>query len=224
MPGNTHAVGPMHEVVHESLSHLTDADLHAMAVYLKHQKPAEAPLAPSPDKWPRQVAAGALYRDHCGLSPERWPRHCRDGPRAQGERRGHRGRTVQRHHGDARGIPSPGAVGCHGCFCRYAERRADRRCGEYVRTAWGNEAQPNATPWGVTSLRKYAGSPADASAADSRAISHALLCPDMDAALIKPALAAAPDSLEKAAADRGKCRACTAVRNGCPEGHERRSG
>ncbi len=205
MPGNTHAVGPMHEVVHESLSHLTDADLHAMAVYLKHQKPAEAPLAPSPDKWPRQVAAGALYRDHCAAC------HQNDGQGIAGTVPALKANDVVTAAEPynvimamLEGFPPQGPWGAMGSFADTLNDEQIADVANYVRTAWGNEAQPNATPWGVTSLRKYAGSPADASAADSRAISHALLCPDMDAALIKPALAAAPDSLEKAAADRGK--------------------
>jgi hypothetical protein len=74
----------------------------------------------------------------------------------------------------------------------------------YVRTAWGNDAQPNATPWGVTSLRKYAETPASASGGSPHAITHALLCPNLEAAVIKPALAVGPESLQKAAVDRGK--------------------
>lgn len=61
--------GPMSEVVRESLQHLADADLRAMAVYLKslpHETPAkeaQAALAPDGERILRQGAS--LYEKHC---------------------------------------------------------------------------------------------------------------------------------------------------------------
>ncbi|MES2740319.1 MAG: cytochrome c [Pseudomonadota bacterium] len=63
--------GPMAEVVRQSLQHLSDTDIGAMAVYLK-SLPAEEPsgeAAPPPDTSPAaqaRLAAGAkLYEAHC---------------------------------------------------------------------------------------------------------------------------------------------------------------
>jgi hypothetical protein len=66
----------------------------------------------------------------------------------------------------------------------------------YVRTAWGNDAVPNATPWGVTSWRKTA----DAAKGET----HALLCPNLASDVVQPALRAGPDAIKQAASDGGK--------------------
>lgn len=61
------AIGPMAEVVVQSTQHLPDADLRAMAVYLK-SLPVEpvAPRAAAPAGLPEVLAQGAkLYTDHC---------------------------------------------------------------------------------------------------------------------------------------------------------------
>jgi mono/diheme cytochrome c family protein len=66
----------------------------------------------------------------------------------------------------------------------------------YVRTAWGNSAPPNATPWSVQTLRANAPTP--------KSETHALLCPDLNESAIKPALALGATMLKQAAADRQK--------------------
>ncbi|MGZ5927679.1 MAG: c-type cytochrome [Rhizomicrobium sp.] len=66
---NSHAVasGPMAEVVEKSTSQMTDADLGAIAIYLKDQPPAEIssppPAPPSSD--PAMQAGATLYRNNC---------------------------------------------------------------------------------------------------------------------------------------------------------------
>ena len=63
--GKTTALGPMAEVVKNSTSHLSDADLAAMGAYLK-DLPANSTLRqgkPVPD--PTRAAGAALYLDHC---------------------------------------------------------------------------------------------------------------------------------------------------------------
>ncbi len=50
--------GPMTEVVHDSLQHLTDADMRAMAVYLKTVEAEEDPLALPPSQEPPSLARG----------------------------------------------------------------------------------------------------------------------------------------------------------------------
>src|ERR1017187_5049109 len=64
-PDKTTTLGPMAEVVQNSLSYLTDTDLKAVAEYLK-SIPADAPLSAGrkrPD--PPQAQSAALYLDHC---------------------------------------------------------------------------------------------------------------------------------------------------------------
>jgi mono/diheme cytochrome c family protein len=205
MPGNTKAAGPMQEVVHESLSHLTDADLHAMAVYLKHQNPSVQASAPSPAKWPRQAAAAGLYQEQCGAC------HQNDGRGIPGTVPALKGNDLVTATEPSNvimamleGFPPQGQWGAMGSFAHTLSDEQIADLTNYVRTAWGNAAQPNATPWGVSSLRKYAGSQESALPASSQVISHALLCPDLDAAVIKPALAAGTDALRQAAVDPGK--------------------
>jgi mono/diheme cytochrome c family protein len=66
---NSHAAasGPMAEVVEHSTSQMTDADLGAIAVYLKDQ-PAAEPSAPAPalpQNDPAMQAGAVLYRNNC---------------------------------------------------------------------------------------------------------------------------------------------------------------
>jgi len=64
-PGKTTAFGPMGEVVHNSTSHLNDADLLAMATYLK-SLPANSSLLADQRKLDTNKAEGArLYIDNC---------------------------------------------------------------------------------------------------------------------------------------------------------------
>lgn len=60
----TTAVGPMREVVHNSLSYLTDDDLMAIAVYLKSQPPRGA-RSPATSSFKPDTKAAHLYLDHC---------------------------------------------------------------------------------------------------------------------------------------------------------------
>jgi len=58
--------GPMAEVVGQSLQHLSEPDLRAMAVYLKSLPPAQAPLPPAPPPAEAVMQLGAqLYDKHC---------------------------------------------------------------------------------------------------------------------------------------------------------------
>jgi cytochrome c553 len=55
-------VGPMSEVVYESLQHVPDTDLHAMAVYLRSMPPVEQTSGREPGTL-RQPVSGAAYSD-----------------------------------------------------------------------------------------------------------------------------------------------------------------
>ena len=69
----------------------------------------------------------------------------------------------------------------------------------YVRTAWGNNAPANATPWSVGNWRKNAEVQSTGPAA--------MLCPDLSEDVIAPALKNSPDALRQAASDNGKMSA-----------------
>jgi Cytochrome C oxidase, cbb3-type, subunit III len=66
----------------------------------------------------------------------------------------------------------------------------------YVRTAFGNNAPPNATPWSVGNWRKNAEVQATGPAA--------MLCPNLAQDVIAPALKNPPDALRQAAGDNAK--------------------
>jgi mono/diheme cytochrome c family protein len=61
----TAATGPMAEAVSLSSSQLADADLRAIAIYLKAVPGTNAALAPLPPQDPRMSAGEAIYRDQC---------------------------------------------------------------------------------------------------------------------------------------------------------------
>jgi mono/diheme cytochrome c family protein len=78
-PHSNVALGPMQEVIHDSLSYLTDDDRRAIADYLKTIKPKEK-FANSQGGYARPGAPGqALYQSHCaschGLKGEGLPGH-----------------------------------------------------------------------------------------------------------------------------------------------------
>jgi len=62
---NAAASGPMAEVVKISTSQMTDADLHAIAVYLKSLPGTNAPPAPVAANDQHMQAGAAVYKDNC---------------------------------------------------------------------------------------------------------------------------------------------------------------
>jgi mono/diheme cytochrome c family protein len=151
----TTAFGPMAEVVQNSTSHLTDADLLAMAEYLK-SLPASSMLRAElvlPDE-SRQRGA-TLYIDYCS--------GCH---RSKG--RGMPGVSPALAGNDAvvaqdaanilkvvlSGIPQQGQfVAMPG----FADQLSDQQIADianYVRTSWGNDAPANVTPQAVLALRR----------------------------------------------------------------------
>jgi mono/diheme cytochrome c family protein len=59
------AFGPMAEVVEHSTSHLTDAQLHAMAIYLKDSPPPSAQRQPAGPADAIVARGAGIYRDQC---------------------------------------------------------------------------------------------------------------------------------------------------------------
>jgi len=93
------------------------------------------------------------------------------------------------------GFAPQGTWGAMGSFASTLTDDQIADVANYVRTAWGNAAPPNATPWMVEDWRKTAQSPNDES--------HALLCPNLPQSVVRPALALKPDQLRLASTDRG---------------------
>jgi mono/diheme cytochrome c family protein len=64
--GRTSASGPMAEVIVNSTSKFADADLHAVAIYLKSLKPTSAPASSAlAANDPHMLAGKAIYKDTC---------------------------------------------------------------------------------------------------------------------------------------------------------------
>ena len=61
----TAATGPMGEVITLSTAHMTDADLAAIATYLKSLPGKADDVSPLPATDPSMIAGGAIYRDQC---------------------------------------------------------------------------------------------------------------------------------------------------------------
>jgi mono/diheme cytochrome c family protein len=199
MPGNVKAFGPMQEVIHDSLRHLTSRDLTAMAVYLKSQSAVTA-RSPTRVVMPaeRLAAAKVLYQDHCASC------HQNDG-------RGKAG-TVPALAGNSAvagrepynvimamlyGFDPQGSWAAMGSFADVLSDDQISDIANYVRTAWGNDGLPNATPWMVGNWReKERAAPA--------AAHPALACPVLAQDVLDPALHLGADALKQAAADGGK--------------------
>ncbi len=196
--GNSKTFGPMADVVHESLGQLTDADLHAMAVYLKDQpapaKPQQAARAvPVPAE--RLAAGQQLYALHCASCHQADGKGIRQTAPALA---GNSGVTAAQPHNvvtavlegfDREGNWSP--------MPAFAASLSDTEIADisnYVRNAWGNRGTLPVTPWAVGSLRRVAATPPNGQRT-------ALICPNLPAADEQPALRGGPQALKRAAQD-----------------------
>jgi mono/diheme cytochrome c family protein len=153
--GKTTALGPMAEVVQNSTSHLTDADLQAMAEYLK-SIPASSTLR-TPRKLPddKRLEIAALYLDHCSGC------HQAQGRGIPGVFPPLAGNGVVLAGNPANiikvvlgGIP---ALGKYTPMPSFASQLTDKGIADianYIRTSWGNTASPNATPAMVAKMRR----------------------------------------------------------------------
>jgi mono/diheme cytochrome c family protein len=137
--GKTTAVGPMREVVHNSLSYLTDDDLMAIAVYLKSQ-PARGTPSPAASSFKPDSKAAHLYLDHCA------PCHQAKGIGMPGAIPPLAGNPVVLAPDPSDvlsvvlgGVPARGA---YMAMPSFASLRNDDVAGivNYVRTSWGNTA------------------------------------------------------------------------------------
>jgi mono/diheme cytochrome c family protein len=155
--GKTTAFGPMAEVVQNSLSYLTDADLRAMAEYLKSIPPDSALRTGRPRPDPARAQGAALYMGYCSGC------HQATGAGIAG--------VFSPLAGNAAAIaPDPGnilqtvllgvpAQFKHGAMPPFAAQLSDQQIADianYVRSSWGNSAAPNATAAMAAKLRAQA--------------------------------------------------------------------
>jgi mono/diheme cytochrome c family protein len=200
LPGNVKTFGPMQLVISDSLRYLTDSDRRAMAVYLVDQPKGVTPQKPAPVKYARLAAGKRVYDEYCS--------GCH-----QGNGKGSIGTVPALAGNDAVTAAEPYNVvmavlegfepqGTWGAMASFAASLSDDQISDvtnYVRTAWGNGAMPNATPWSVGDWRKNVQAPKDES--------HALLCPNLAEDMIRPALSLGSESLKRASVDRGSMSA-----------------
>jgi mono/diheme cytochrome c family protein len=194
-PNNAKAVGPMQETVHDSLSKMTTPDLKAIAVYLKDQ-PATLAVRPEKARWTdERVSAGKnLYEDNCtGCHQSNGKGIAGSVPALAGNGAVTAAEPYNVIMALLEGFAPNGSYGAMGSFAKVLNDEQIADVTNYVRTAWGNGAIPNATPWGVSTWRNTAGTALDES--------HPLLCPDLAVDLMQPALKAGSAALEGAATD-----------------------
>ena len=158
VPGKTTALGPMALVVKNSTSQMSDADLAAMATYLK-DLPANSTLRsgkPAPD--PTRVAGATLYMDHCGGC------HQAGGRGLPGVFPPLAGNGVVLASDPANilkvlleGVPTQGKYIQMPGFAGLLSDAQIAELANYVRTSWGNGAAPDTSAAMVSRLRKAGG-------------------------------------------------------------------
>ena len=128
----TVALGPMHEVIYDSTSHMSDEDLHAIASYLKATaaKQTISDSSSSKDEPGPACRRGGLPQPLRLLPSAEWRRHQGRDPLARRQRRRHRQGAGER---DQRGAWWPGGdqwPGADAGLRRDDDRQGDRRRGE----------------------------------------------------------------------------------------------
>ena len=196
-PGNVKVFGPMQEVVHDSLGHLSDGDLNALAIYLKDQPSGETAETVSKVKLPleRLTAGKRLYEDNCSSCHQANGKGIAgSAPALAGNDAVTAGEPYNVIMAMLDGFPPQGSWGAMASFAGTLSDDQIADITNYVRTAWGNDALPNATPWSIDNWRK------NAEAANNT--SNALLCPNLSQDVMQPAFKIGADALKRAANDR----------------------
>jgi mono/diheme cytochrome c family protein len=154
LEGKGTAVGPMAEVVHNSLQYLTDSDLRAMAEYLK-AIPPDSPLRTGRRRPDATRAQGAnLYIDHCVGCHQSTGRGITDVfPPLAGN-----GVVLASDPADILqiillGIPPQNGRIAMPSFAGGMSDQQIAALANYVRTSWGNSAASDATSSMVARLR-----------------------------------------------------------------------
>jgi mono/diheme cytochrome c family protein len=165
---NSTALGPMQEVVHDSLSSLTESDLDAMATFLLDLPPgAETPPKPVADKLAPDVQARAakLYSDNCASC------HQTDGkgianqiPPLAGNPAILAAKPFDILAAVLQGVPARNDIIAMPSFAGSLGDQSVADLANYLRTSFGNDAPPNATPSMVAAWRSTLSLPVYASA------------------------------------------------------------
>jgi mono/diheme cytochrome c family protein len=152
--GRTTAIGPMAEVVHNSLQYVTDSDLHAMAEYLK-ALPPDSPLRAGRRRPDATRLQGAnLYIDHCVACHQSMGRGI---PGVFPPLAGN-GVVLASDPADIVNVvllgipPQNGSIAMPSCAGEMSDQQI-AALANYVRTSWGNTAAPDATSSTVARLR-----------------------------------------------------------------------
>ncbi|HUL42342.1 MAG TPA: cytochrome c [Burkholderiales bacterium] len=147
-------LGPMAEVVQNSLRYLTDADLNAMAEYLKSLPPNSSLRTGAPVPDPNRRKGAMLYMENCGDC------HQAKGRGVPGVFPPLAGNGVIVAPDPAnilkvvlRGIPARNGYIAMPSFAQRLNDKAIAEIADYVRTSWGNSAQPSVTTQMVGKLR-----------------------------------------------------------------------
>jgi mono/diheme cytochrome c family protein len=153
--GRTTAFGPMAEVVTNSLSHLSDADLAAMAEYLKAIPPNSSLRTGKPAPDPTRVRGATLYMDNCGGCHQAKGRGI---PGVFPPLAGN-GAVIAPDPSNIikvvlKGLPPRGAYIPMPALGSQLDDQQIADIANYVRTSWGNVAAPNSTAAMVAGLRK----------------------------------------------------------------------
>ena len=152
--GKTTTLGPMAEVIRNSLSHLTDDDLKSMGEYLK-SLPADSSLRTGrkqPD--PTRVRGAQLYVENCSGCHQASGRGIAGAfPPLAGN-----GVVVAASPNNIIKVVDRGIKAREGFIAMpaFATQLTDQQVADianYVRTSWGNRAAPNATSAAVARMR-----------------------------------------------------------------------
>lgn len=153
--GKTTALGPMDEVIRNSMSYMTDADLLAIGTYLKSLPPTSTLRAGRPMPSSARMEIGGVYLDKCSGC------HQSGGRGIAGTFPPLAGNGVVLAASPADIIKVVlGGIAPQGKYVpmpSFADQLTDQGVADianYVRTSWGNSAPANATADMVRSLRR----------------------------------------------------------------------
>lgn len=175
---NQAMVGKMEEVVSRSLTHLTDEDRRAIAVYLTSRDGGDAPALPRAATMSAdETAMGArIYSERCAAC------HGEDGAGAKGVGARLAGSATVRARKPYTvlaailgGFPVDGVWGAMPSFADALDDREIAAVANHIRTSWGNDAPPDVDAATVAAWRRVV--------AQSQAGDHpGVFCPNVPAA------------------------------------------
>jgi mono/diheme cytochrome c family protein len=181
------AFGPMAEVVHDSLRYATDADIHAVAVYLKEGPDRPGPATTNVATIADLRAGQTLYLKNCAQC------HQDNGRGIQGAIPDLAGNAVLAADRPTdmivailQGLQGTGGYGQMPSFAGALSDANVADIANYLRTAWGDKAPANVTPAMVSAARAQANVGAGGSEA-----AREFDCPRVGSGVVPDALASA---------------------------------